>query len=132
MQFRESQPIYLQIADFVCERILLKEWKTGERIPSVRELAVQLEVNPNTVLRTYDYLQQNEIIQNQRGVGYHVSSSAMKTAMKYRRNDFMERDLPALFRNLYLLDMEIEELAIMYEKYKRTNFNEKSTISRVK
>ncbi len=132
MQFRESQPIYLQIADYVCERILLKEWKAGERIPSVRELAVNLEVNPNTVLRTYDYLQQNEIIQNQRGVGYHVSASAMKTALKYRRNDFMERDLPALFRNLFLLDMEMDELALMYEKYKRANFNEKSNIARVK
>ncbi len=66
MQFRESQAIYLQIADYVCERILLKEWKPGERVPSVRELAVQLEVNLNTVMRSYDFLQQQEIIQNQR------------------------------------------------------------------
>jgi DNA-binding transcriptional regulator YhcF (GntR family) len=56
MQFKESQAIYLQIADYVCEQVLLKEWKTDERIPSVRELAVQLEVNPNTVMRTFDFL----------------------------------------------------------------------------
>ena len=58
MQFKDSQSIYLQIADYVCEKILLGEWKAEERIPSVRELAVQLEVNPNTVMRTFDFLQQ--------------------------------------------------------------------------
>ncbi|HRN58369.1 MAG TPA: GntR family transcriptional regulator, partial [Agriterribacter sp.] len=52
MQFKDSQSIYLQIADYVCEKILLGEWKAEQRIPSVRELAVQLEVNPNTVMHT--------------------------------------------------------------------------------
>ena len=70
MQFRESRAIYLQIADYICERILLKQWKTDERIPAVRELAVQLEVNPNTVMRTYEFLQSQNIIQNQRGIGF--------------------------------------------------------------
>ena len=56
MQFRESIAIYLQIADYILERILLKQWKTGDRIPAVRELAVQLEVNPNTVMRTFEFL----------------------------------------------------------------------------
>ena len=56
MQFRETASIYLQIADYICEKILLKEWKVDERVPSVRELAMQLEVNPNTVMRTYEFL----------------------------------------------------------------------------
>ena len=84
MQFRESQAIYLQIADFVCEKILLKEWKAEERIPAVRELAIQLEVNPNTVMRTYEFLQQQEIIYNQRGIGYFVAQGAIKNALQYR------------------------------------------------
>ena len=66
MQFRESQAIYLQIADYVCEKILLKEWVADSRIPSVRELAIQLEVNPNTVMRSVEFLQQQDIIYNQR------------------------------------------------------------------
>ena len=61
MQFRETRPIYLQIADYVCEKILLRQWNAGERIPSVRELAVTLEVNPNTVMRTVEFLQLKEI-----------------------------------------------------------------------
>jgi GntR family transcriptional regulator len=123
MDFRESQPIYLQIANHVCEKILLQEWKAGERIPSVRELAVQLEVNPNTVMRTYEHLQQQEIIYNQRGIGYFVSPGAKKTAMLYRKSEFVEKDLPNLFRNMYLLEMETEELNRLYEKYIKIHFS---------
>ena len=85
MQFRETVSIYLQIADYICERILLKQWKVDERIPSVRELAMQLEVNPNTVMRTYDFMQQQSIIYNQRGIGYFVSPDAVQIAMLYRK-----------------------------------------------
>ncbi|MBL7764441.1 MAG: GntR family transcriptional regulator [Chitinophagaceae bacterium] len=122
MQFRESQAIYLQIADYICEKILLKEWKTDERIPSVRELAVQLEVNPNTVMRTVEFLQQQEIIYNQRGIGYFVAADAYKNALQYRKNEFTEKDMPAVFRSLYLLGMELDELKPRFEKYKKQNF----------
>ena len=69
MDFKETQAIYLQIVDLVCDHIVTGKWKAQERIPSVRELGVQLEVNPNTVMRAYDYLQAREIICNKRGVG---------------------------------------------------------------
>jgi len=122
MQFRESQAIYLQIADYVCEKILLKEWSPDQRIPSVRDLAIQLEVNPNTAMRAVDFLQQQEIIYNQRGIGYFVSSNAYKNALQYGKNEFTEKDMPAVFRNMYLLGMEIEELKPRFEKYKKQNF----------
>lgn len=122
MQFRETQAIYLQIADFVCEKILLKEWIPGERIPSVRELAMQLEVNPNTVMRSYEFLQQEEIIFNQRGIGFFAAQDAVKQANQYRREAFMERDLPQVFRTLFLLGMEPDELKPRFEKYKKQHF----------
>ena len=123
MQFRESQAIYLQIADYVCEKILLKEWKPDERIPSVRELAVQLEVNPNTVMRTFDFLQQQEIIYNQRGIGYFVAGAAYKNSLQYRKEAFSEKDLPNIFRNMYLLGMELDELKPRFDKYKKQHFS---------
>ena len=119
MEFRESQPIYLQIADFVCEKILLQQWLPGQRIPSVREFAVQLEVNPNTVLRTYEFLQQESIIFNQRGIGLFTAEDAMAQATRYRKTQFVEKDLPLLLRSLYLLDMDTEELKPIYEKFKK-------------
>src|ERR1700755_1009414 len=117
MQFRESQSIYLQIADYVCEKILLKEWEAGGRIPSVRELAVQLEVNPNTVMRTFEFLQQQEVIYNQRGIGYFVAAGAVQQALQYRKQEFTEKDLPQLFRTMYLLGMTPQDLLPWYEKY---------------
>ena len=123
MQFRESIAIYLQIADYICEKILLKQWKADERIPAVRELAVQLEVNPNTVMRTYDFLQGQNIIYNQRGIGYFVSADAQKNAMQYRKNEFLDKELPALFRNMSLLGKDVEELKARFEKFKKQNFN---------
>lgn len=123
MQFRESIAIYLQIADYICERIMLKQWKVDERIPAVRELAVQLEVNPNTVMRTYEFLQGQNIIYNQRGIGYFVSPEAQTNATQYRKNEFLEKELPALFRNMYLLDMNMDELKMRFEKFKKQHFN---------
>ena len=119
MQFRETQSIYLQIADYVCERILLKEWVPGERIPSVRELAVQLEVNPNTIIRTYEFLQQESIIFNQRGIGFFAANDAPEQAARYRRRLFIESDLPRVFRSLFLLGMDPEELKPLFQQFKK-------------
>jgi DNA-binding transcriptional regulator YhcF (GntR family) len=123
MQFRESTAIYLQIADFICERILLQQWKKDDRIPSVRELAVQLEVNPNTVMRTYEFLQGLNIIYNQRGIGYFVGSDAVKNATQYRKTEFIEKELPNIFRNIYMLGMDVDELKPRYEKFKKQNLS---------
>jgi len=123
MQFNNTQAIYLQIADYICEKILLKEWRAEDRVPSVRELAVQLEVNPNTVMRTFEYLQQQEIIYNQRGVGYFVSAAALKNTMALRREAFLERDLPTVFRNLHLLGMSLDELAPRFDRFVKQNFS---------
>ena len=123
MQFRDTASIYLQIADYICEKILLKEWKVDERVPSVRELAMQLEVNPNTAMRTYEFLQQQNIIYNQRGIGYFVAGDAIKNATQYRKTEFMENELPVLFRNMYMLGLDVDELKPRFEKYKKQKFS---------
>ncbi len=119
MEFKETQPIYLQIADYVCERILQKVWKPEDRIPSVRELAVLLEVNPNTVMRTYEFLQQKDILSNQRGVGLFVSLDGVKNATDYRRAEFMQKELPAFFRSMTLLQIDPDELETLFKKHKK-------------
>ncbi len=123
MQFNEKQSIYIQITEFVCEKILLKKWPAGEKIISIRDLAVSLEVNPNTVQRAYDFLQQLEVITNKRGVGYFVETEAVPRIVAYRKKQFIEEELPQLFRNMYLLDMKIGEVKELFEKYVKKNFN---------
>lgn len=117
MEFRETQAIYLQIGDYICEQILLGRWNEGDRILSVRELGVDLQVNPNTVMRTYDFLQNNEIIFNKRGVGYFVAENAKRMIIDYRRKQFLEQDLPVFFKNITLLGMTFDELKTHYEAY---------------
>jgi DNA-binding transcriptional regulator YhcF (GntR family) len=121
MKFRDSQPIYLQIAEYVCEKILLKEWKPGDRIPSIRDLAVDLEVNPNTIMRTYDFLQTSDIIYNERGVGLFVGSKAIRNALDYLQGDFTQNSLPHLFRRMALLEMDLDSLKPYFDKYLRKN-----------
>ena len=110
MDFKDTKAIYQQIADYVCEQILLQRWKEGERILSVRELGVTLEVNPNTVLRAYDFLQNKEIILNKRGVGYFAASDAIAQVKLYKKQQFIELELPELVKTMKLLDINFEEL----------------------
>lgn len=122
MEFNDKQAIYLQIADYVCEQILLTHWSVDERIPSVRDLATTVAVNPNTVAKTYDFLQQKEIIFNKRGIGYFVDASAPEKIKAYRRERFLETDLPEFFRNLYLLDISMEEIEARYHTFVKSTY----------
>lgn len=117
MEFNQTQAIYLQIGDYICEQILLERWNESDRILSVRELGVALQVNPNTVMRTYDFLQNNEIIFNKRGVGYFVANQAKEKIIAYRRELFLEKELPVFFKNMNLLGMKIEDLKVKFEEY---------------
>ena len=122
MDFNDNKAIYLQIADYVFEQILLSHWLVKEQIPSVRGLAVMLEVNPNTVARTYELLQNQQIIQNKRGIGFFVNHDAMETIRGIRRKEFMEKELPIFFRNLYLLGIDMSSLIKSYETFVNKTF----------
>ena len=123
MEFRDNKAIYLQIAEYVCEHILLGKWKTDDKVPSVRELAVELEVNPNTVMRTYELLQNKNIITNKRGIGFFVADDAITQVKAYRRTQFMDDELPVVFRNVYLLNIKFDELEARYNAFVKENFN---------
>lgn len=111
MEFNEPKGIYLQIADQIRERILRGEWKAGERIPSIRELAVELGVNPNTVTKSYQKLLERELISNQRGRGYFVSEDAAGRALKEVKDEFMCEEVPRILRTMKLLDIGLDEIA---------------------
>lgn len=110
MDFKATSAIYLQIGDYILEKILLRELKPSDKIPSVRELAVLLQVNPNTVVRAFGYLEDNAIIQKQRGIGYFVSDDAYDKALKIKTEHFLHQELPALFRTLDLLGLTLNDL----------------------
>ena len=122
MNFKEKEAIYLQIADRISEHIMLGKWKPDEKIPSVREMAGELQVNPNTVMRTYEHLQNQEIIFNKRGMGHYVAIDAIKKIKSIRKERFMQQELPDFFRSIYLLDISFEEMQKRYDEYKSKNY----------
>ena len=125
MEFKETPAIYIQIAEYVCEQILLKKWKLGDKIISIRDLAVSMEVNPNTVQRAYDFLQQRDIITNRRGVGYFIEDDAMERILSFRREQFIENELPVFMRNIYLLNVDFKEIKTLYDQFIKDNFKKK-------
>ena len=122
MDFRENPAIYIQIAEYVTEQILLKKWALTEKIPSIRELAVSMGVNPNTVQHAYDFLQQRSIITNKRGIGHMVEAGAMERIISFRREQFIEHELPVFFKTLFLLNMNIKDISRQYDHFVEENF----------
>ena len=112
MEFRKQKPIYLQIADRLMEQILQGEPAEDERMPSVRDVAVSMGVNPNTVMRTFEQLQSEEIIYNRRGVGYFVSPDAKNKILAEQRREFLEEELPLIKQKMQMLGISFEELKV--------------------
>ena len=93
-------------------------YKADDRIPSVREYAVTLEVNTNTAVKAYELLAREEIIYNKRGLGYFVSPDAQKQILTQRKKEFMNEMLPELFRQMELLEISVEEVDKQWNKYR--------------
>lgn len=121
MEFRDNEPIYLQIAAFIGQNILLGKWQADQKIPSVRDLAIELQVNLNTVLHAYEFLESQEVIYIKRGLGNFVAADAQEKVKAYRRERFLQQDLPVFFTNVYLLGISQEELLRRYEQFTLNN-----------
>ena len=117
MNFKESKPIYLQIADRICDEILQGRYAENGRIPSVREYAATVEVNANTAMRSYDFLQSRGVIRIQRGIGYFVEPAAADRIRSFRREAFMNEELYDFFRQARSIGLTADELAALYRQY---------------
>ena len=115
MTFTNDNAIYIPMADRLCDEILAGTYQDDDRIPSVREYAVLLQVNTNTAVKAYDQLARDGIIYNKRGLGYFVTQGARKEIRKARKREFMKETLPELFCQMRLLDITLEDVAKAYE-----------------
>ena len=113
MDFRKQKPIYLQIADWLMEQVLQGQLVADDRMPSVRDVATRMGVNPNTVVRSFDQLQQDEIIYQRRGQGYFVEAEAKERIIGLWRRQFIDEELPALRQRMQLLGLTFDELKDM-------------------
>lgn len=120
IHFTDRQPIYLQIVDWLFEQILTEKIKIGEKLPSIRELGYSLEVNPNTVMRSYEYLQQQNIITNRRGIGFFVNEDAEKKIRDLQLNHFINQEMPFLFKKIKLLKISFSDLEKYYQRWEKS------------
>lgn len=119
MHLKPTYPIYQQIADFICEKVLTGTWRDGDKLPAVKDLAVLTSVNPNTVIKSLTWLVDNDILTTQRGVGYFLTEGAASKTLALKRRQFIEEDLPDVFASMQLLGLDLDELAILHQNYRK-------------
>ncbi len=115
MDFESHKPIYLQICDQISERILNGDLKSDDRILSAREFGASIGVNPNTIMRSYEHLQNNGIIYNKRGIGFFIAENAKEMVLEDKRRQFLEGDVPDFFKKMDLLGITPDKISEMYE-----------------
>lgn len=119
MEFKKSLSIFEQIGQSVQENIICETWREGDRIPSVRDFASNIQVNPNTVMRSYTMLQDQGILENRRGIGYFVAEGARKITMQGRKDQFAEEFLPEFFKAMDQLQISWDEMKMYYNNWKK-------------
>ena len=110
MEYSEHKPIYLQNVDLMQENILRGDWLEEERIPSVREMGAMVGVNPNTIVRSYQLLEAQEIIYNKRGLGSFVKEGAVVRIKENMKREFVSNELPQFKAKAEMLGITKEEL----------------------
>ena len=124
MVFKEQNPIYMQIAERICDEILQGLYPEGGRLPSVREYASMVEVNVNTLVRSYDWLSQNDIIFNRRGLGYYVSTGASARISDVRRERFFRVQLPEVVHTMQTLDIPLRQVESEMNRLQEQDLNQ--------
>ena len=119
MEFKKPHSIFQQIADHVSDDILMGRLREGEKIPSVRQMAADLQVNPNTTMRAYAFLQDQDVLINMRGVGFFVAPDAREIILARNREAFLRDDLPLLFDSMIQLGIDISDIEKRFETHKK-------------
>ena len=110
MDFDNNKPIYRQITDYCCRMISSGEWIPEGRVPSVKELSLLLTVNNRTVLKAFEELNDMGIIYSKRGLGYFVSTDAMKVIREQQKHEFMTTTLPDFINRMKILGLSAEDI----------------------
>ncbi|MCI5451196.1 GntR family transcriptional regulator [bacterium] len=121
MDFKNTKAIYLQIADSICDSILSGEYPEDGKLPSVREVAADVEVNVNTVARSFEWLQSQDVVVTKRGLGNFVNIGARAAVERLRRREFFEEQLPEMFRTMVTLGISIEEIMENWETSRQSS-----------
>ena len=108
--WNNNQPIYRQLRDRVIAMILDGVLDEGDPLPSVRNVAAEFRVNPLTVLKAYQQLVDEQIVEKRRGLGMYINSGARKLLLQAERQRFLKEQWPAIHANIQRLGLNFEDL----------------------
>lgn len=109
-EWNDSQPIYRQLRDRVVAMILDGVLKEGDPLPSVRTVAADYRVNPLTVLKGYQELVDEELVESKRGIGMFVRAGAKELLLKSERKNFLKEEWPGVLAKIQRMGLKPEEL----------------------
>ena len=109
-EWNDSQPIYRQLRDRVVAMILDGVLKEGDPLPSVRNVAAENRVNPLTVLKAYQQLVDEELVEKRRGLGMFIKAGARNLLLKGERQKFLAEEWPRIHATMLRLGLTPEEL----------------------
>ena len=108
--FHTSQPIFVQIRQRLAEMILRGQVAEGEALPSVRQIAGELSVNPLTVTRAFEALVDIGVVEKRRGLGMFVKAGARAELLAHERDKFLQQDWPRIAAQIKALDLDLSDL----------------------
>jgi GntR family transcriptional regulator len=111
-EWNDSQPIYRQLRDLIVAMILDGVLKEGEALPSVRNVAAEYRVNPLTVLKSYQQLVDDGLVEKRRGLGMYVNQGAPVSLLKGERERFLNEQWPGISTTIRRLGLTLRELKI--------------------
>ena len=109
-EWNDSQPIYRQLRDRVVAMILDGVLKEGDPLPSVRNVAAEYRINPLTVLKGYQQLVDEQLVEKKRGLGMFVNAGARNLLLQGERQKFLMEDWPRIHATIQRLGLKAEEL----------------------
>ncbi|TBT35436.1 GntR family transcriptional regulator [Vibrio parahaemolyticus] len=108
--WHDRQPIFRQLADQITQQILQGIWKEGEALPSVRSISADLKINHLTVMKGYQLLVDEGLVEKKRGQGMFVAQGAIQQLRSAEKARFLEQQIPQIADTLQRLDMSVDEL----------------------
>ncbi|EHK7404107.1 GntR family transcriptional regulator [Vibrio parahaemolyticus] len=108
--WHDRQPIFRQLADQITQQILQGVWKEGEALPSVRSISADMKINHLTVMKGYQLLVDEGLVEKKRGQGMFVAQGAILQLRSAEKARFLEQQIPQIADTLQRLDMSVDEL----------------------
>ncbi|MBY8033412.1 GntR family transcriptional regulator [Vibrio fluvialis] len=116
-EWQDNQPIFRQLADKITEQILQGIWPEGEPLPSVRNVSADLKINHLTVMKGYQLLVDEGLVEKRRGQGMYVASGALNQLKTQQRQQFLEQQIPQIAATLTQIDMSLEDFMQQLKQY---------------